>query len=243
METKPKNIHKLYNSCIKLKSGFHKYFSNIMAKYKITLANMPDMNNEYINICEDLIFGVDDVSYDKNKKTYLNKYKNLVKTILWNKIVTDQYNGLGFLNELVILIEEFSNNVANNFHDFIPELSKNISVYEQVEHISDLLFSYAWDTTHIRNQMSVLRQLSKHYIFDATPNSVCKKDSLKRYYFNHVYGLKNSVKVFDENNLPFGATNQIMKVFDEIIEYIFTEFVATYQSTLTILEDIRKISR
>ena len=243
METKPKNIHKLYNSCVKLKSGFHKYFSNIMTKYKITLANMPDMNNEYINICEDLIFGVDDVSYDKNKKTHLNKYKNLVKTILWNKIIADQYNGLGFLNELVILIEEFSNNVANTFHDFIPEFLNNISVYEQIEHISDLLFSYAWDTTHIRNQMSVLRQLSKHYIFDVAPNSVCKKDSLKRYYFNHVYGLKNSVKVFDENNLPFGATNQIMKIFDEIIEYVFTEFVATYQSTLTILEDMCKLSK
>lgn len=231
-------INDLYNSCLKLKSDFPAFFAKVVEKHDISLSNMSEMNDEYISICCDLLFGVDENSYDKNKKIYLNKYKNLVKTILWHKIVVAKSDALGLLSELVILIEEFTNHIATEYNNIIRAYIHDDG-YLELDDISDLFFSFAWDSTHMRNEMSVLKTLAYNYIFNPTTIKLCKKDSLKRYYFNHVYGLKNNIKIFDEEKLPFGATNQIMKKYDNIIEYVFTDFIAAYQSITTILSNLK----
>ena len=101
-----------------------------------------------------------------------------------------------------------------------------------------MFYSYAWDTTHVRSSVTTLKTLIHNAMDDEYTITLSKKDSLKRYYFNHVYDLKNNVKAFDDNKMIFGSTNQIMKKYDEIISFIFSDFVAIYQSILTILEHI-----
>lgn len=233
-----KELKKLYNSALAIRKEFPKYFSKILKKYNVSFSTI-GMNDEYISMCQELIFGIDDVSYDKNKKTNINKTKNLIKTTLWNKIIIDNFSGLSVLSELVVLLEEFSNHVAETF-DFslgkLKELDSNKQI--EIQHIINLFYSYAWDTTHVRSSVTTLKTLIHNAMDDEYTITLSKKDSLKRYYFNHVYDLKNNVKAFDDNKMVFGGTNQIMKKYDELISFIFSDFVAIYQSILTILEHI-----
>lgn len=236
-----KELKKLYNSSIAIKKDFPKYFSKILKKHNVSFSSM-GMNDEYITMCQDLIFGIDDVSMDKNKKTNINKNKNLIKTTLWNKIIIDNISGMAVLHELVVLLEEFTNHISNTFGDMFETISHDTTIDEnektEYHNIVNLFWSYSWDTTHIRGDATSLKALLSDVMDNNFKITVSKKDSLKRYYFNYVYDLKNNIKVFDDDKMLFGNTNQIMKKYNEIITFIFSDFVAIYQSILVILEHI-----
>ena len=54
------------------------------------------------------------------------------------------------------------------------------------------------------------------------------KDTLKRYYFNNVYELKNSIKLFDDEKMVFGETNNIMRYFNKLFDYVFGDIICIY---------------
>ena len=69
-----------------------------------------------------------------------------------------------------------------------------------------------------------------------------KKDTLKRYYFYEVYEIKNSFKYFSINDMFFGETNSIMRLYNNIMDFIFKDFVFIYNTIESNLSEIIKKS-
>ena len=92
--------------------------------------------------------------------------------------------------------------------------------------MDEFIFDQSWLATHCNSNIISMSTMYRN--ISSRPLSKVKRDSLKRYFFNHVYDLKNNVKIFDKDNMIFGETNLIMTFFDHICDYIFGDFITTY---------------
>lgn len=195
------------------------------------------------NICEiilSLMFGEYLISNHEVKNlTKLNntKNKNLIKLYLLNN--TDFYNSCiflykimqnisDFLSELSISLYEKQNDDFNNiFKNTSEEIKKYSSEYNRFVRIVDCYSSESMSIS-TKAHLNKLETYNLKELLGNEPITYFKQDSLRKYYFTNVYILKNNVKIFNKENMLFGEINQIMKQYEEVIEYILMNFVCVY---------------
>jgi len=230
-------IRELMHSLDNLKKDAYKSVEKIWkhAGYKPE----PYSSIDIIDICVMLMFG--ESKYDENitKKIDFNKNKNLIKNTLLS---------MGFDSTIEILREilNFADNFISKFSDRFKILmnsdfkdSETILTEDEVIRLYDFIFGLSWMSTHTISNLSSMSSIY-HNIESHPISTTLKKDSLKRYYFNHVYDLKNNVKIFDKEKMFFGETNAIMSFFDSVCDYIFGDFITTFNSLDTIFKDLAK---
>lgn len=257
----------LIDKCNNLELRFESFFNDAMVHNDI-----PKSLFEYnITIIQELLFGVDESM--PIKKVDCNKNKNLIKQILLN--VPNMRDSVNLLSEIIAQLEEFLNFIANSFNkinedyyknkatsisnsDEVISFEKHINDYNltvsEYEKLSRMLYSYAWECTHIRSYCSELRSLidnsgclaaTSKLLSNINPSDIknCKKDTLKRYYFTDTYEIKNNIRYFDMNSMIFGETNTIMRLYNIITDFLFKDFLFMYsviKTNITVLSQKSK---
>lgn len=219
-------FQKIVDSSAKLKTGFKDFLRKSCKNNNFDFDNGFEFGIDII--IEELIFGIEsksDVTFNTAKVDY-SKNKNLIKTIILNNI----YNPgtLDVLKDIVVLLEEYTNFIFNTVQDIYLDNTRNNLILTFI----DITENISWTTSHIRsittNLKKLIRNAKENRDNQIEVDKIMKQDSLKRYYFHHVYDLKNKVKIFDNQHMIFGETNNIMYLFDKIIDYIFEEFSGMY---------------
>ena len=194
----------------------------------------PYSSIDLIDIFVMLMFG--ESKYDENitKKIDFNKNKNFIK----NNILS-----LGFDNSIIILREtvHFAEDFMTEFTDTFKTLlnsnfddPNSILTEDETKRLDEFIFALSWMATHCNSNIISMSTLYRN--ITTRPLNKLKRDSLKRYYFNHVYDLKNNVKIFNKENMFFGETNMIMSLFDSVCDYIFGDFITTYNVLDTLIK-------
>ena len=200
-------FQKITDSSTKLKAKFKEYLRNSCKANDFDFDGGFDLDIDVM--IEELIFGIEsksDNTFNTAKVDY-SKNKNLIKSIILNHIYDP---GAVLLQD--IYIDNSNDAILTTFIDIVENIS--------------------WNASHIRSLTTNLKKLVRNSK-EKTENNIdinkfMKQDSLKRYYFHHVYDLKNKVKIFDTKNMIFGETNNIMYNFDKIMDFIFEEFSGMY---------------
>ena len=219
-----KVIVDLYHSLENIKKDAYKTIEKIWKKvgYEPDAYSSIDLMDVFVT----LMFG--ESKYDENitKKIDFNKNKNLIK----NSILS-----MGFDKSIIILRETlyFVEDFLSKFSDKFKTLNNSdfndpdsCLTEDEVKRLDEFIFDQSWLATHCNSNIISMSTLYRN--ISTRPLSKIKRDSLKRYFFNHVYDLKNNVKIFDKDNMFFGETNLIMTFFDYICDYIFGDFITTY---------------
>ncbi len=219
-------FQKIVDSTTKLKSKFKEFLYNSCKKNDFYFDNGFDLGID--SMIEDLIFGVKSKSDDSSFNTAVDysKNKNLIKTIILNHI--HEPNTIDVLKDIITTIEEYCNYVFSLLQDIYIDNSNNYIFNTFI----DIVENVSWNASHIRSLTVNLKKLirnsnekAQNYVDVA---KYMKQDSLKKYYFHHVYDLKNKVKIFETKNMIFGETNNIMYNFDKIMDFILEEFSGMY---------------
>ena len=219
-----KVIVDLYHSLENIKKDAYKTIEKIWKK--VGYKPDPYSSIDLIDVFVMLMFG--ESKYDENitKKIDFNKNKNLIK----NSILS-----MGFENSIIILREtsHFTEDFLSKFSDKFKTLNNSdfndpdsYLTEDEVKRLDEFIFDQSWLATHCNSNIVSMSTMYRN--ISSRPLSKVKRDSLKRYFFNHVYDLKNNVKIFDKDNMFFGETNLIMTFFDYICDYIFGDFITTY---------------
>ena len=219
-----KVIRELYHSLENIKKDAYKTIEKIWKK--VGYKPDPYSSIDLIDVFVMLMFG--ESKYDENitKKIDFNKNKNLIK----NSILS-----MGFENSIIILretshfVEDFLSKFADKFRTLNSSDFNDPDSYlteDEVKRLDEFIFDQSWLATHCNSNIISMSTMYRNV--SSRPLSKVKRDSLKRYFFNHVYDLKNNVKIFDKDNMIFGETNLIMTFFDHICDYIFGDFITTY---------------
>ena len=219
-----KVIVDLYHSLENIKTDAYKTIEKIWKK--VGYKPDPYSSIDLIDVFVMLMFG--ESKYDENitKKIDFNKNKNLIK----NSILS-----MGFENSIIILREtsHFVEDFLSKFSDKFKTLNNSdfddpdsYLTEDEVKRLDEFIFDQSWLATHCNS--NIISMSTMYGNISSRPLSKIKRDSLKRYFFNHVYDLKNNVKIFDKDNMIFGETNLIMTFFDNICDYIFGDFITTY---------------
>lgn len=227
-------IKELSHSLENLKTDAYKSIEKIWkrAGYKPDPYSSVDIIDVYVM----LMFG--ESKYDENitKKIDFNKNKNLIK----NSILTMGFKeSIEILRETVRIADEFVSNFADKFKTLMRSDFSNpdsILTEDEVDRLYDYIFGLSWMATHAASNVTTMSTMY-HNIYNHPINKL-KRDSLKRYYFNHVYDLKNNVKIFDKEQMFFGETNAIMSLFDSVCDYIFGDFITTFNSLDTLFKSM-----
>jgi hypothetical protein len=227
-------IRDLSHSLENLKKDAYRSIEKIWKK--VGYKPEPYSSIDLIDIFVMLMFG--ESKYDENitKKIDFNKNKNLIKSSILS---------LGFDNAIVILREtiHFAEDFMTKFADKFRTLSSSnfsdpeaILTEDEVKRLDEFIFALSWMATHSNSNVISMSTLYRNV--STRPLNKVKRDSLKRYYFNHVYDLKNNVKIFDKDNMFFGETNMIMSLFDSVCDYIFGDFITAYNSLDTLIKSM-----
>lgn len=227
-------IRELSHSLENLKKDAYKYIEKIWKK--VNYKPEPYSSIDLIDVYVMLMFG--ESKYDENitKKIDFNKNKNLIKSSIlsmgFDKAITILRETLNFTEDFMTKFsDKFRSLLNSNFND--PDA---ILTEDEVKRIDEFIFSLSWLSTHSISNMTSMSTL--YHNISSHPLNKVKRDSLKRYYFNHVYDLKNNVKIFDKEQMFFGETNTIMTLFDYICDYIFGDFITTYNSLDTLIKSM-----
>ena len=196
----------------------------------------PYTSVDIIDIIVMLMFG--ESKYDENitKKIDFNKNKNLIK----NTILSMGFEvSISILKEITHLTEDFMTKFTDKFRtignsDFND--SEAILTEDEFRRLDEFVFALSWMGTHCNSNVISMNTLYHNTL--TRPLNKLKRDSLKRYYFNHVYDLKNNVKIFDKESMFFGEINMIMSLFDAVCDYIFGDFITTYNTLDTLFKSM-----
>lgn len=232
---------KLYKSiitkCDNLENKFIDFFEKSREKRNIS-ENI--INADVCNLMKMLIFGVNEET--PMAKLDIGKNKNLVKQLILN--IPNFKDALGFLQDIIIQLEEFMNHISNDFEMELNNIAdRKITSIEFIK-LKYLFSSYGWECTHIRSYCSELQTLIDNSGSLATDRSellkptvedikYCKKDTMKRYYFTDTYELKNNIKYFDMDTMIFGETNSIMRMYNIITNFLFKDFLFMFNVVKT----------
>lgn len=219
-------FQKIVDSSAKLKSGFNNYLRKSCKEHDFYFDNGFELGID--TMIEELIFGIESKSDNlfNTAKVDYSKNKNLIKTIILNNI----YNpgAIDVIKDIIVLLEEYTTFVLNTVQDIYTDTVKNSLVLTFINIVENI----SWTTSHIRSITTNFKTLLRYAREDTEDNvdvaKYMKADSLKRYYFHHVYDLKNKVKVFQTEHMMFGEVNNIMYNFDKIMDFIFEEFSGMY---------------
>jgi hypothetical protein len=219
-------FQKITDSSTKLKAKFKEYLRNSCKANDFDFDGGFDLDIDVM--IEELIFGIEsksDNTFNTAKVDY-SKNKNLIKSIILNHIYDP--GAIDTIKDIITAIEEYCNHVFTLLQDIYIDNSNDAILTTFI----DIVENISWNASHIRSLTTNLKKLVRNSK-EKTENNIdinkfMKQDSLKRYYFHHVYDLKNQVKVFDTKNMIFGETNNIMYNFDKIMDFIFEEFSGMY---------------
>lgn len=199
-----------------------------------------------------MIFGVGDDT--PIKKVDLGKNKNLIKYVLLN--LPNMNKTTKMLRSIVTDLEELLYNIkdlilSDSFiSDTPPENGEPLIIQEEVGYKLDdmITFFYSESTRALSAVVRLGSLLSNSGMlkFDDSYNhekpdiNTAKKDTMKRYYFNDVYDIKNGFRYFNKNKMIFGETNTIMKHFNLIIDFLFKDFIYFFNTLLVNMEYLGK---
>jgi hypothetical protein len=224
----------ILDKCENLENRFDSFFTK-----SLNDRNIPEnMFYGTVFIIKELIFGVDE--NQPTRKVEINKNRNMIKQTFLN--VSNFRDTINVYHDIISQLEEFLNYVYNKFADGYSSCEtsgKSKLSKEEFDKLKTILWSYGWESTSIRSYCSDLKNLidnssclanTRSDFFKIKPDSVktCKKDTLKRYYFTDTYELKNNIKYFDMNNMIFGETNTIMRMYNKISDFLFKDFMFMY---------------
>lgn len=161
--------------------------------------------------------------------------------------VIDLRNSVRFLRHYIHRFESFLCEIIENYKIY----SKHLNLYQNkineniIDRIGMILESYMTEVMYSLNVSSDLICILNRYYdknLDKIDNKIkiVKYDTLKRYYFNDTYTLKNSVKMFNKEAMIFGEINNIMKQYNYIYNFVFGTMVCDIQSIKTIFESINE---
>ena len=219
-------FQKIVDSSTKLKAKFKDFLREICEKNNFTFDDGFGLDIDIM--LEELIFGIESKSDNvfNTAKVDYSKNKNLIKTIILNHIY--EVGTIDVIKEIITLIEEYTNYIFSLLQDIYIDNSNN----DIITTFIDIVENISWNASHIRSLTTNLKKLIRNSREKAQNNidinKYMKQDSLKRYYFHHVYDLKNRVKIFETKNMIFGETNNIMYNFDKIMDFILEEFSGMY---------------
>ena len=243
----------LYRITENLKNRFIPFVKKTLIERNID--SKPFDDNDIFTIMKTLVFGVDKES--TIKKVDLVKNKNLMKLFFLN--LPNIYSSVSFIKDIFVQIDEFIWTIDKTLFDKIYKPSKDdnkefsILNEKEIVRFMNIIESYSNECTFIRSSLSSLKDIvyntaiidnrsTDDIISNFGSIKTLKKDTLKRYYFYEVYEIKNSFKYFSLNDMFFGETNSIMRLYNNIMDFIFKDFVFIYNTIETNLNEIIKKS-
>lgn len=244
------NIFKtMHTKTINLKEKFIPYVENL-AKENDQLYILFS-ENDVFNIMKVLLFGVDENT--SIKKVDLVKNKNLLKKVFLN--LSNFYNSLIFLKDIFVQIDEFIWFIDKFYYDEIYKNSKEMTLLNEIEisRFMNVLDSFKDETSYIRSSLSSLKEIVHNSCVINSMNELdfqdrhdkikkLKKESLKRYYFYDIYDIKDGIKHFYTDDMFFGESNNIMHMYNHIIDFMFKDFCSIYNTIELNLNEIIKTS-
>lgn len=178
-----------------------------------------------------LVFGESKYNDNINNKVDYNKNKNLLKNILFN------YFGVSNSTNILRIVLKMFNGLLSTINDTFEEIwiysSINGMVFDdiitkdEIERIMRLISAFMWESEHKIPELSALDKIIAGTIYNKEIKNL-NQDTLKRFYFNDVYELKNNVKMFELNDMFFGETNSIMRMYNNIFNFIFGDIIGEY---------------
>lgn len=162
--------------------------------------------------------------------------------------VVDLRNSIRFLRRYIHKFDEFINKLIEVYNEYMKYYLE-IHGFENEDiliRIQLMLESYVSDTSYCFNIIGNLLCILNNY-YDDSGNinklgeklKIVKYDTMKRYYFNHTYSLKSSVKMFNKESMAFGEINNIMKQYNYIYEFVFGTLICDIQTIKTIFDSIK----
>ena len=123
------------------------------------------------------------------------------------------------IKDIITAIEEYCNHVFTLLQDIYIDNSNDAILTTFI----DIVENISWNASHIRSLTTNLKKLVRNSK-EKTENNIdinkfMKQDSLKRYYFHHVYDLKNKVNIYFFNSVT---------MVEGIMDFIFEEFSGMY---------------
>lgn len=244
------NIFKtMHTKTINLKEKFIPYVESLAKENDQLFILFSE--NDVFNIMKVLLFGVDENT--SIKKVDLVKNKNLLKKVFLN--LSNFYNSLIFLKDIFVQIDEFIWFIDKFYYDEIYKNSKEMSLLNEIEisRFMNVLDSFKDETSYIRSSLSSLKEIVHNSCVINSMNELdfqdrhdkikkLKKESLKRYYFYDIYDIKDGIKHFYTDDMFFGESNNIMHMYNHIIDFMFKDFCSIYNTIENNLNTIIKTS-
>lgn len=222
-------------------TNLDKEWDNIIHKYNVSQETIDGFGTTYtpVNIIHALLFGdyAGESMITVSRKVDYNKNKNVLKQLLFNT-----FGISGAADIVTFTIREFDELLGDVFSKFellyqagVDE-KENLITSDEVSRLYDMIAAFSFESGHNRFDSSTIKtfvsSLEKH---TNIPNLA--KDTLKRYYFNDVYELKNNLRIFETNNMFYGETNNIMRFFNRLYNYAFGDIICIYYTLRTIFDN------
>jgi len=251
-KTNELDIYKeMYRITENIKNRFIPFVKKTLVERNIDIKYFDE--SDIFSIMKTLIFGVDKES--SIKKVDLVKNKNLMKLFFLN--LPNIYSSISFIKDIFVQIDEFIWAIDKMLFEKIykptTDFSNSILNEKEITRFMNIIETYTNECAFIRSSLSSLKDIiyntaviDNRSTDDIMANlgaiKTLKKDTLKRYYFYEVYEIKNSFKYFSINDMFFGETNSIMRLYNNIMDFIFKDFVFIYNTIESNLSEIIKKS-
>lgn len=236
------SIQQLNNELI---NGFNQY-SKVHWK-RFNIKDVEYSSIDPFDLMTLLMFGESNSYNSVIKKLDYNKNKNILKTMI--KDSNKLSNSVSFLRALIIYMDNYLEQVLKYYETLDPERNgENKYICKSLyDRLHSMLMSFSDEVFHMRDRSTTLKHLVDYTNgCNEVDSSLVKTDTLKRFYFSHVYALKNNVVYFNKNNMLFGEIDNIMRNFDTLFDFLFGDCICIYQTiknqTDTIITNIQSKS-
>ena len=217
----------------KFPSKFQKKWDELIKEYNKENAVNSCGSFQPEDLVSILMFGESKYSENITGKVDYNKNKNTFKQLILNLFGIK--GSISLIRFIICDFDETIGEINDKFSDFWRSSSKvpNDDIFitkDEIEHLYEMLDGFSWESTHNRSLCTTLVHIMDTInVHTNTPH--LNKDTLKRYYFNNVYELKNSIKLFDDEKMVFGETNNVMRYFNKLFDYVFGDIICIYYTT------------
>lgn len=177
-------------------------------------------------------------------KTEFNKDCRTFQTVVTD--VVDLRTSVRFLRSYISRFDKFIGEFFDIYMEYENYLNKiqNNENENILKRIEIMLSSYVSDINHCMNSVSnLICELDLYYKDNleqiGQKLKFVKYDTLKRYYFNHTFALKGSLKIFNKESMIFGEINNIMKEYNYIYNFVFGTLVCDIQTIQTVFDSMK----
>lgn len=213
-------VSKIYDEIISESKNKEQRNGSVMETFK-------DQILDTINI---LLFG--ETKYNENiiKKVDFSKNKHTIKTMFLNNI--GLLYSVQFMCEILSRFGDNMNEIKSIFgtiyENGVTNDALSIITNDEIIAVYDLICEYESEIMEMRSKAFNLKFYIQDYLKEHKEYTHLNKDTLKRYYFNDTYDLKNQVKVFETDRMFFGQTNHIMRIYNKIFNFVFGDLICMF---------------